>query len=57
MMVCKAKTFSDAGGAYEAPLCKVYSITVESVIATSGTNNPGNGYDPGHDIGELGEDD
>ena len=26
---------------YEAPMCKFYSITVESVIAASGDNTPG----------------
>lgn len=41
-MVCKAKTFSAAGGAYEAPRCKVYSITTESRILTeSNVGNPG----------------
>lgn len=41
-MVCKAKTFSDAGGAYEVPRCKVYSITSESHILT-GSDLGGNG--------------
>ena len=38
---------------YEAPACKLYSITVESVIATSGANSSDNGYDDDNDLGGI----
>lgn len=34
-MVKQLKTLNVAQGGYTAPVCKVYSITVESVIANS----------------------
>lgn len=50
-MVKQLKTLNVAQGGYEAPRCKVYSLTVESVIAQSpgygGKGAPG--QDPGID--------
>ena len=37
---------------YAAPVCKVYSIMVESVIAGS-PNTADDGYDNDHDLGEI----
>ena len=48
-MVCKAKTFNAAQGGYEAPQCKVYRITVESVIA--GSDGYGDSNEAGDDLG------
>ena len=41
-MVKQLKTLNVAQGGYEAPRCRVYSITVESVIAQSRGSNPNN---------------
>lgn len=48
-MVCKAKTFSSAGGVYVAPHCKIYSITAESCIL-QGSDYGGSG-EAGGDLG------
>lgn len=37
---------------YTAPVCKVYSITTESVIAQS-PNSSDDGYDDNNDLGEI----
>lgn len=42
-MVKQLKTLNVAQGAYTAPVCKVYSITAESVIAQSGGKYSSNG--------------
>ena len=47
----KTKTVLHEG--YEAPQCKVYRITVESVIAASGPNSADDGYDNDHDLSEI----
>lgn len=47
-MVKQLKTLNVAQGGYEAPRCKVYSFTVESVIAGSPdkyTQGGGGSYD------------
>ncbi len=51
-MVSKTKTIVTRG-CYEAPVCKLYSITVETVIATSGPNSADDGYDGDNDLGEI----
>lgn len=52
-MVCKTKTINRAGGAYEAPNCKVYSITAESHILTGSEDSANRGYDPDYDLGTI----
>lgn len=42
-MVKQLKTLNVAQEGYESPTCKVYSITVESVIAQSGGKYSSNG--------------
>lgn len=53
-MVSKTKTIVTRS-CYEAPVCKLYSITVETVIAASGepgTADNGYGDNPLDDLGD-----
>lgn len=39
---------------YASPVCRVYSVTVESVMqSTSGSNSANDGYDNDYDLGEV----
>jgi hypothetical protein len=43
-------------GTYEAPACKFYSISIESVVmqTSGGTSNSANdGYDDNNNLGEI----
>lgn len=49
--IYKMKYNFDTEKKYLAPMCKVYSITSESVIAQS--NSACDSYDPENDLGEI----
>lgn len=54
-MVKQLKTLNVAQGGYEAPRCKVYSLTVESVMnpASKTPDSANSGYDNDNDLGDL----
>lgn len=54
-MVKQLKTLNVAQGGYEAPRCKVYSLTVESVMnpASVKPDSANSGYDPDNDLDEI----
>lgn len=55
LMVKQFKTLNVAQGGYEAPRCKVYSLTVESVMnpASVTPDSANSGYDNDNDLGDL----